>query len=45
LLLRLRGEAREAKRWAESDEIRDGLLAAGVIVKDSPEGSSWELPK
>jgi cyanophycinase-like exopeptidase len=43
LLLSLRLDAREAKRWAESDAIRDGLAAAGVEVRDTPEGASWEL--
>jgi cysteinyl-tRNA synthetase len=34
--------ARRAKDWAESDRIRDELVAAGVILEDKPGGkSSW----
>jgi cysteinyl-tRNA synthetase len=29
-------DARKAKNWAESDRIRDALLAAGVILEDKP---------
>jgi len=36
-------EAREAKNWQKSDEIRDKLLTLGVILKDGPEGTSWEI--
>jgi cysteinyl-tRNA synthetase len=42
LVLELRQSAREAKDWTMSDKIRDGLLAAGIIVKDSKEGTSWK---
>jgi cysteinyl-tRNA synthetase len=43
LLLTLRGQARDDKRWAESDAIRDGLAAAQVEVRDTPDGVSWEV--
>jgi cyanophycinase-like exopeptidase len=43
LLLTLRGQARDGKRWAESDAIRDGLAAAEVEVRDTPDGVSWEV--
>jgi cysteinyl-tRNA synthetase len=33
-----RNEARKAKNWAESDRIRDVLVAAGVILEDKPGG-------
>lgn len=42
LVLELRQGAREAKDWTMSDKIRDGLLAAGIVVKDSKEGTSWK---
>jgi hypothetical protein len=42
LLLRLRDQARADKRWADSDAIRDGLAAAGVEVRDTPDGTTWE---
>jgi cysteinyl-tRNA synthetase len=31
-------DARKAKNWAESDRIRDALVAAGVILEDKPGG-------
>jgi len=41
LVLELRQEARENKDWGTSDKIRDGLANAGITVKDSKEGTSW----
>ncbi len=41
LVLDLRQTARENKDWTTSDKIRDGLAAAGIVVKDGKEGSSW----
>lgn len=40
-LLKAREQARAAKDWAESDRLRDALLARGIQVKDTPEGSVW----
>ncbi|MEO1291638.1 MAG: cysteine--tRNA ligase [Pseudomonadota bacterium] len=42
-LLAERLAARQAKDFARSDAIRDGLAAAGVVVKDAKDGASWEL--
>jgi len=33
--------ARKAKNWAESDRIRDTLVAEGVVLEDSPAGTIW----
>ena len=41
LVLDLRSEARSNKDWGTSDKIRDGLAAAGIVVKDGKEGTSW----
>jgi cysteinyl-tRNA synthetase len=41
LVLELRQQARENKDWTTSDKIRDGLAAAGIVVKDTKEGTSW----
>ncbi|HEY1492846.1 MAG TPA: DALR domain-containing protein, partial [Steroidobacteraceae bacterium] len=32
--------ARQAKNWAESDRIRDELVAVGVILEDKPGGKT-----
>ena len=42
LMLDLRSRARENKDWATSDKIRDGLLNAGIHVKDEKNGASWK---
>lgn len=41
LVLDLRSKARENKDWTTSDQIRDALANAGIVVKDSKEGTSW----
>ncbi|MBP6183956.1 MAG: cysteine--tRNA ligase [Saprospiraceae bacterium] len=41
LILDIRMEARLGKDWPMADKIRDGLKAAGIVVKDGNEGSSW----
>jgi len=35
--------ARKAKNFAESDRIRDKLAAMGVMLKDSKDGTTWEI--
>ena len=39
----VRAEVRAAKRYDLSDQIRDGLAAAGVEVRDTPAGQAWGL--
>jgi cysteinyl-tRNA synthetase len=36
-----RAEARKAKNFAEADRIRKDLESRGVILKDSPQGTTW----
>ncbi|MDJ0318043.1 cysteine--tRNA ligase [Arthrobacter antibioticus] len=43
--LAARAQARAEKNWAESDQIRDTLAAAGIDIADSATGSSWSLRK
>lgn len=42
LIIDLRLEARKNKDYATSDLIRDKLAEAGIILKDTKEGTSWE---
>ena len=37
-----RAAAKKAKNFAEADRIRNELLAQGVVLKDSPAGTTWE---
>jgi cysteinyl-tRNA synthetase len=38
-----RTEARRAKDWAASDKLRDALQRCGVEVKDSKDGTTWQI--
>ena len=38
-----RNEARKAKDFAKADAIRDELLAKGIEIKDTREGTVWKL--
>jgi len=40
-----RTAARKAKDFKESDRIRDELLAKGIVLKDGPAGTTWEVKK
>ena len=40
-----RNAARKAKNFAESDRIRDELAAMGVVLKDSKDGTTWEVAR
>jgi cysteinyl-tRNA synthetase len=40
-----RNAARKARNFAESDRIRDDLLAKGIVLKDSPDGTTWEIKR
>jgi cysteinyl-tRNA synthetase len=44
-LIAARSMARQAKNFAESDRIRDELTAMGVVLKDSKEGTTWEIAR
>ena len=43
--LEQRQAARERKDYAAADAIRDRLLAAGIVVEDTPRGPRWELSR
>ena len=38
----LRADAKLKKDFAEADRIRQALLAKGIVLKDSPTGTTWE---
>ncbi len=40
-LLQARIEARKNRNWAESDRIRSELATRGVLLEDSPTGTTW----
>jgi cysteinyl-tRNA synthetase len=37
--------ARTKKDWKESDRIRDELARMGVVLKDSKDGTTWEIAR
>jgi hypothetical protein len=43
VVLLARKNARERKDWAESDQLRDALLAASIEVRDTAEGAEWSF--
>lgn len=42
-LIAQRADAKKAKNFAEADRIRNDLLAQGIVLKDSPAGTTWEV--
>jgi cyanophycinase-like exopeptidase len=42
-LITLRGTLRKGGDYAAADTIRDALSAAGIELRDSPDGTSWAL--
>jgi len=40
-----RNEARKAKKFKESDRIRDELAKMGVVLKDTKDGTTWEIAR
>ena len=44
-LIDARNAARKARDFKESDRIRDELHAMGVVLKDSKDGTTWEIAR
>jgi hypothetical protein len=42
-LLVERGAARNSGRYEDADRVRDALIAHGIEVRDSPDGTTWDL--
>ena len=40
-----RNAARKAKDFKESDRIRDELAKKGVVLKDTKDGTTWEIAR
>jgi cysteinyl-tRNA synthetase len=45
LLIDARNVARKARDFKESDRIRDELAKMGVVLKDSKDGTTWEIAR
>lgn len=43
MMITLRAEAKARKDYATSDQIRDNLAKAGIILKDTKNGCEWEI--
>jgi cysteinyl-tRNA synthetase len=43
LLLQMRQEAKGRKDYATSDAIRNNLAGLGIIIKDTRDGTEWEI--
>ena len=44
-MIQQRADAKAAKNFAEADRIRNELLAQGIVLKDSPSGTTWTSAK
>jgi len=42
-MIERRNQARQARDFAEADRIRDALADRGIVIKDGPEGTAWEV--
>jgi cysteinyl-tRNA synthetase len=45
MLIAARSAARVARNWAEADRLRAEIDKMGVVLKDGPEGTTWEVKR
>jgi cysteinyl-tRNA synthetase len=45
MLIAARSAARSARDWGEADRLRAEIEDMGVVLKDSAEGTTWELKR
>jgi len=38
-----RNSARKSKDWGKADQCRDDLVAMGVVLEDTPNGTEWKI--
>jgi len=43
IIIDLRRDARANKDWTTSDRLRDALAQAGVSIKDTKDGATWDI--
>jgi cysteinyl-tRNA synthetase len=43
-VLQMRRTARAERRFADADALRDSLVGLGVEIRDTSEGTDWDLP-
>jgi cyanophycinase-like exopeptidase len=41
LLIDLRAKLRAAQQWSLADDLRDRLQALGIVLEDTPQGTTW----
>ncbi len=42
VLVQARDDAKKSRDYAQADAIRDQLLAQGIVLEDTPEGTRWK---
>ncbi|RLB06683.1 MAG: cysteine--tRNA ligase [Deltaproteobacteria bacterium] len=42
-LIKERDKARQQKDWARADEIRERLASHGIVLEDTPKGTTWRV--
>lgn len=45
LIIEIRNEAKAKKDFATSDKLRDGLAKSKICIKDTKEGTTWQIEK